>query len=175
MQNQIKPFIKWAGGKQKLLENIRTTYPQNIIRYCEPFVGGGAVLLDILEHYAPKEVLINDINPELINAYLQVQKNPEDLILHLNGLQKCFLSAVPEIRRQIYLEKRTRFNRLLSESDAKYACEKAALFIFLNKTCFNGLYRVNQKGEYMEHLYSIQDLEQGILLSSIGGRIPRPL
>lgn len=148
MQNQIKPFVKWAGGKQKLLQNIRTTYPEQIFRYCEPFVGGGAVLLDVLAHHHPKDVLINDINPELINTYLQVQKRPEDLILHLHDIQKCFLNAEPEIRKQIYLEKRKRFNALLSSSGNQYATEKASLFIFLNKTCFNGLYRVNQKGEY---------------------------
>ncbi|MBR1554684.1 MAG: DNA adenine methylase [Oscillospiraceae bacterium] len=148
MQNQIKPFIKWAGGKQKLLQNIRTTYPEKIVRYCEPFVGGGAVLLDVLANHHPQNVLINDINPELINAYIQVQKSPEDLIQSLHQLENCFLNAEPDTRKQIYLEKRNRFNALLSHSGNQYAIEKASLFIFLNKTCFNGLYRVNQKGEY---------------------------
>lgn len=68
-----KPFVKWAGGKSQLLSEIRKKYPQQVNKYCEPFVGGGAVLFDILQKFQPKEVLINDINKELINTYLQVK------------------------------------------------------------------------------------------------------
>ena len=70
MYTTVKPFIKWAGGKSQLLEEIRKKYPAKIERYCEPFVGGGAVLLDVLANFQPKEVLINDINPELTNTYI---------------------------------------------------------------------------------------------------------
>ena len=72
MYRTVKPFIKWAGGKSQLLDTIREKYPKTIERYCEPFVGGGAVLIDVLANFQPKEVLINDINPELTNTYTQI-------------------------------------------------------------------------------------------------------
>ena len=108
-----KPFLKWVGGKTQLLDEISKYYPEKIEKYCEPFVGGGAVLFDVLTKFQPKEVLINDINPELTNAYVQIKDNVNDLIL--------------------------------AKEDS---VEKAALMIYLNKTCFNGLYRVNGKGLY---------------------------
>ena len=74
-----KPFIKWVGGKTQLLPEIRQKYPEHITRYCEPFVGGGAVLFDVLQEFHPQEVLINDINPELINLYLQIKKNVKNI------------------------------------------------------------------------------------------------
>ena len=74
-----KPFIKWVGGKSQLLEEIREKYPSEIEKYCEPFVGGGAVLFDILSKKHPKTVLINDINKELINAYSQIKDNCDDM------------------------------------------------------------------------------------------------
>ena len=110
MQNQVRPFVKWAGGKQQLLPEIRKTYPKKMIKYCEPFVGGGAVLFDILEKFSPEAVLINDINPELINTYWQVQQNPEKLIEKLEILQQQFFTADSSGRKQMYLEKRKRFN-----------------------------------------------------------------
>ena len=76
----VKPFLKWAGGKSQLINNIRTKYPQKVEQYCEPFVGGGAVLLDVLANLHPSKVFINDINAELINTYYQVQNNVEGLI-----------------------------------------------------------------------------------------------
>lgn len=141
----VKPFIKWAGGKSQLLNEIRLKYPQKIDRYCEPFVGGGAVLLDILANLNPGEVIINDINSSLINTYHQVQKNVELLISQLEDMQAEFWSADIEKRKIIYMQNRDRFNRLMNDNDC---VEKAALFIFLNKTCFNGLYRVNRKGQF---------------------------
>lgn len=130
MQNKVRPFVKWAGGKQKLLEKIRKTYPEEIIRYCEPFVGGGAVLLDILEHHAPEEVLINDINPELINTYRKIQAQPEDIIQHLAKLEQQFLPADTETRKQIYLEKRKRFNALLPDTGKKTVWKKPCFLFF---------------------------------------------
>lgn len=93
-----KPFIKWAGGKTQLLPEIRLKYPENISRYCEPFVGGGAVLLDILQTFHPQEVLINDINPELMNSYSQIKDNCEELIHVLSRLQKKYTAAVTRWR-----------------------------------------------------------------------------
>lgn len=144
----IKPFVKWAGGKSQLLPEIRKKYPQTIKKYCEPFVGGGAVLLDILANFHPEEVLINDINAELVNVYKQVRDNSDYLISQLRELQEIFWNADIENRKSIYLEKRACFNDIIINSDGQLELEKAVLFIFLNKTCFNGLYRVNSKGIY---------------------------
>lgn len=141
-----KPFVKWVGGKSQLLEEIRKKYPQKIERYCEPFVGGGAVLFDILQKFQPKEVLINDINKELINTYLQVKNHCEELINQLNELQTQYKKLDQEDRKLLFYEKRTRYNALKVNGDELENLEKATLFIFLNKTCFNGLYRVNSKG-----------------------------
>lgn len=141
-----KPFVKWVGGKSQLLEEIRKKYPQKIERYCEPFVGGGAVLFDILQKFQPKEVLINDINKELINTYLQVKNHCEELINQLNELQTQYKKLGQEDRKVLFYEKRTRYNALKVNGDELENLEKATLFIFLNKTCFNGLYRVNSKG-----------------------------
>lgn len=141
-----KPFIKWVGGKSQLLEEIRKKYPQKIEKYCEPFVGGGAVLFDILQKFQPSEVLINDINKELINTYLQVKNHCEELINKLNELQTQYKKLGQEDRKVLFYEQRTRYNALKVNGDELENLEKATLFIFLNKTCFNGLYRVNSKG-----------------------------
>ena len=140
----VKPFIKWAGGKSQLLSEIRTKYPQKIERYCEPFVGGGAVLLDVLANYNPNEVIINDINAALINTYQQVQSNVDALISQLDKMQSEFWKADSELRKTLYTDNREKFNSLINCKDNNL--DKASLFIFLNKTCFNGLYRVNHKG-----------------------------
>lgn len=142
----VKPFIKWAGGKSQLLNEIRAKYPETIEKYCEPFVGGGAVLLDVLANFQPKEVLINDINAELANTYLQIKNSVDELIEMLSEMQDSFWGKNDDERKAMYLAKRERFNVLKVNGDEKINIEEAALFIFLNKTCFNGLYRVNSKG-----------------------------
>ena len=141
-----KPFVKWVGGKSQLLDEIRKRYPSQIEKYCEPFVGGGAVLFDILQKFQPKKVLINDINKELINTYYQVKNNCEDLISQLNELQEKYKGLALEEKKKLFYEKRNRFNELKVNENEVENLEKATLFIFLNKTCFNGLYRVNSKG-----------------------------
>ena len=142
----VKPFIKWAGGKSQLLNEIRAKYPETIDKYCEPFVGGGAVLLDVLANCHPKEVLINDINAELVNTYMKIKNNVDELINLLSDMQDSFWAKNDIDRKAMYLAKRERFNDLKVNGDEQINLEKAALFIFLNKTCFNGLYRVNSKG-----------------------------
>lgn len=146
MLKTIKPFIKWAGGKSQLIDVIREKYPTKIKKYCEPFVGGGAVLLDILANYSPEEVMINDINSELTNVYIQIKDNVENLIIILSNMQKEFWDMNNEQRKEYYLDARSEFNDLVKQD--VQTVEKAGLFIFLNKTCFNGLYRVNSKGFY---------------------------
>lgn len=141
-----KPFVKWVGGKSQLLEEIRKKYPLQIEKYCEPFVGGGAVLFDVLQKFQPKEVLINDINKELINTYFQVKNHCEELIEYLNELQSQYRNFTQEEKKELFYEKRKLYNELKVNGDGVENLEKAALFVFLNKTCFNGLYRVNSKG-----------------------------
>lgn len=146
MKQEAKPFIKWVGGKTQLLDEIRKYYPSQMDKYCEPFVGGGAVLFDVLSRLAPKKVLINDINGELINTYCQIKTNCSDLIALLADLQERYWNSSLEENKSLFLEKRERFNSLKVNGNKKENLEKAALFIFLNKTCFNGLFRVNTKG-----------------------------
>ncbi|MCI5523159.1 MAG: Dam family site-specific DNA-(adenine-N6)-methyltransferase [Spirochaetia bacterium] len=141
-----KPFIKWAGGKTQLLEEIRSKYPSRIEKYCEPFTGGGAVLFDVLQKSYPEQVLINDINKELINTYQQLRDNSDSLIELLSDLQKTYKLHTTEENKILFYEKRDRYNELKVNGNDAENLEKAALFIFLNKTSFNGLYRVNSKG-----------------------------
>ncbi|MCM1512344.1 MAG: DNA adenine methylase [Oxalobacter formigenes] len=144
----MKPFLKWAGGKGQLLKEIERYYPFNegITKYAEPFVGGGAVLFDILGRYDVKEVYISDINAELINTYKVIQNAIDDLVRLLLLYQAEYTPLHSALRRQYYIGKREKFNNLKVNRNEKENIEKAALMIFLNKTCFNGLYRVNRKG-----------------------------
>jgi len=145
-----KPFIKWAGGKSQLLNEIDNVIPVEIketeFTYIEPFVGGGSVLFWILQTYPNiKKAVINDINTDLINTYKTIKENVEDLILILEKWEKEYhsLESYPDKKKTYYYDKRSLFNKRKSE-----ATEQAALFIFLNRTCFNGLYRVNRKNEF---------------------------
>jgi len=145
-----KPFIKWAGGKGQLLHEIRAKYPvglgRHINKYAEPFIGGGAVLFDVLNNYHLKEIYISDINKELIHTYIGVQKAVDELLHELDSLEVKYLPSNNDERKDIYYKNRDRFNSLKSNDDK--SIELAALFIFLNRTCFNGLYRVNSKGGF---------------------------
>lgn len=145
----VKPFLKWAGGKGQLLSEIEKYYPfesGKITKYAEPFVGGGAVLFDILSKYDLEEVYISDINAELINTYCIIRDDIDSLIEMLYGIQNDFIRLNTENRKAYYMHKRKLFNDLKVNGDERKNIEKAALMIFLNKTCFNGLYRVNKKG-----------------------------
>ena len=148
MQSTAHPFVKWAGGKTQLLPEIRKHYPHRIKKYCEPFVGGGAVLFDVLQKCHPEEVLVNDVNAELINTYSQIKNNCGNLAEQLSELQQKYKSQTLEENKILFYENRIRYNELKINRDDAENLEKAALFIFLNKTCFNGLYRVNKKGEF---------------------------
>ncbi|MEG0586205.1 MAG: DNA adenine methylase [Christensenellaceae bacterium] len=147
---QLKPFIKWAGGKGQLLKDIESTYPagleKEITKYAEPFVGGGAVLFDIISNFDLDEVYISDTNAELINAYRIIKGNVDALIKLLYVMQQEYIPLDIEARKVYYGRQRQHFNDLKIMDNEKLNIEKAALFIFLNKTCFNGLYRVNRRG-----------------------------
>ena len=145
----VKPFLKWAGGKGQLLKEIECYYPfaeGNITKYAEPFVGGGAVLFDILSKFDLKEVYISDINAELINTYRIIRDDVDALIKMLYAMQNEFIPLDTDSRKIYYNEKRERFNDLKINVNENINIEKATLMIFLNKTCFNGLFRVNKKG-----------------------------
>lgn len=146
---QTKPFIKWVGGKTQLLDDIKKSLPRDFsqrkeVTYVEPFVGGGAVLFWILQEYPNiTRAIINDINAELICTYRVIKNDVENLIIELARLQAEYLSLDEIYRKNYFLAQRERFNEKHGSE-----LEKAALFIFLNRTCFNGLYRVNSKGKF---------------------------
>ena len=144
-----RPFIKWVGGKTQLLDEVRKSLPRDFasrqnITYVEPFVGGGAVMFWILQAYPNIErAVINDINQELICTYRVIKESVEKLIPELTHIQDEYIHLGADDRKTYFMEKRARFNTKQTNS-----LETAALFIFLNRTCFNGLYRVNSKGEF---------------------------
>ena len=145
-----KPFLKWAGGKTQLINDIEKSIPQELVRskftYIEPFVGSGAVLFWMLNNFPNLEkAVINDINEDLINTYKTIANKPKELISILQILQNEFhnLEGNEENKKLYYYQKRALYNTRKEEQSGQ-----AALFIFLNRTCFNGLYRVNRKNEY---------------------------
>ncbi|MDD5011355.1 MAG: Dam family site-specific DNA-(adenine-N6)-methyltransferase, partial [Phycisphaerae bacterium] len=145
-----KPFLKWAGGKTQLLNEIEKHLPKGIstgqiTRYVEPFVGGGAAFFHIAQNYPNiKEFYLYDINDDLVNCYNAVKTNVHILIRELNKLAEEFLLLNKEQRREFYIRTRSEFNRTKHKNGIK----SSAKLIFLNKTCFNGLYRVNSKDEF---------------------------
>ena len=146
---KIKPFLKWAGGKGQLLAEIEKYYPfkdGKITKYAEPFVGGGAVLFDILNKFDLEDAYISDINAELINTYRIIRDDIDELVAILTVMQSEFVPMDTERRKVYYMARRERFNDLKVSGNDSVDIEKAALLIFLNKTCFNGLFRVNKKG-----------------------------
>lgn len=152
-----KPFLKWAGGKSQLIKEIENNLPDELVqgkinRYIEPFVGGGAIFLYIAQLGKVEEFFICDINPELILAYKTIQTNVEDLIKRLFKLQDNYLSFDVEERKQYFYEIRDQFNLHRQPIDVQTYhpdwIERTAQLIFLNRTCFNGLFRVNSKGEF---------------------------
>lgn len=141
-----KPFLKWAGGKTQLLNVIEKALPEKItsqnFTYIEPFVGSGAVLFWMLRNFTNLErAVINDINGDLINTYRVIAEKPNELIALLEKFQTDFhkFEDNAERKKAYYYAKRTAFN-----SRNKNRIEQAALFVFLNRTCFNGLFRVNK-------------------------------
>lgn len=130
------PFVKWAGGKRQLLESLSLRMPEEYKDYYEPFVGGGALLF----HQKPTWAFINDINRELIHAYTEIRDHMDQLTVVLSSMDQVTCT------KEFYYEMRERYNDKLKTKD--YDTEMAALFIYLNKHCFNGLYRVNQKGQF---------------------------
>lgn len=132
----IAPFVKWAGGKRQLLPQIKERMPKKYHCYYEPFVGGGAVIFGL----QPKRAVINDINKALINTYQSICREPEEFLKAVNQLDE----EIWEDGKAYYYSLREHYNDKLMR--AEYDVELAALFVYINKHCFNGLYRVNGKG-----------------------------
>lgn len=149
---KVRPFVKWAGGKNKLIPQMEQYYPKELKEnkidvYIEPFVGGGAILIDILKKYNIKKAYAFDINKNLINCYNIIKDKVESLVLELKKLEEEYLKLDDENRKEYYYDIRKKYNSINIENENE-ALEKTTYFIFLNKTCFNGLYRENRRGQF---------------------------
>lgn len=138
MNIQIPKFVKWAGGKGQLLEQFEPLFPKKFKNYFEPFVGSGAVFFYIIQTFKPSKIVLSDINEELINAYKVIRNDVERLIVELKQHKEYHLNE----GKKYYLTIRA------TNPTELPALERAARFIYLNKTCFNGLYRVNSEGKF---------------------------
>ncbi len=153
-----KPFLKWAGGKGQLLEALENLFPveihsKKIKKYAEPFIGGGALFFHVAQNYPNiEEFYVSDVNPELILVYKTVQKDVESLIAQLETMELEYHELTAIEQKNYFYNKRKNFNNNLSKFDLKEFhadwVTRTATLIFLNRTCFNGLFRVNSKGEF---------------------------
>lgn len=148
MDKKIYPFVKWAGGKRQLLPIINENLPSELLsgkitKYIEPFVGGGAVLFDLIQKFEFEQIVINDFNLDLINLYKAIKYDVDTLINKLEIIVEEYLNLDTDMRAEYYYNIRKLFNNTPSGS-----IDKSVYLLFLNKTCFNGLYRVNSKNEF---------------------------
>ena len=155
--NVVKPILKWAGGKGQLLDKIAKHLPKELIEenidyYIEPFIGGGAVFFWIAQNFNIKEFYLSDINQELIILYKTIQKDVDSLVEELERIEDEYLILSEEKRKIYFLNKRENYNNFKNVIDIKNFnlswVRRVAETIFLNKTCFNGLFRVNKKGYF---------------------------
>lgn len=176
---QVKPFLKWAGGKGQLIKQISSYLPPalrtgRIKKYFEPFLGGGALFFWLAEQYDFEFSYLYEINPTVNLCYQVIQNNIGKLIKELNQLELEYFSASKQGKEKLYYDKREEFNVFLRRKTSNSIIRRTALLIFLNKTCFNGLYRVNSQGEFNvpfgryknpticneDNLYAVSDLLQ---------------
>jgi DNA adenine methylase len=156
--SNAKPFLKWAGGKSQLLKELEKRLPPSIIhkrtveRYVEPFLGGGAMFFFLKRHYQVGESFLFDKNRELIMAYKVIKNDYKELITDLSEMEDDHLQKSEEDRKENYYQIRETYNRQINDFDHHHYhngwIKRAGYLIFLNKTCFNGLFRQNQKGEF---------------------------
>ena len=155
---EARPFLKWAGGKSQLIEKLDNYFPLEmksgqIKKYAEPFVGGGALFFHVAQNYPSiEEFFISDVNDELILAYTTIKKEVESLISILKKLEEKYHALVDSEQKTFFYDQRSQYNEKLSginfkEFSSKWT-ERTAEIIFLNRTCFNGLFRVNAKGHF---------------------------
>jgi len=144
------PFVKWAGGKGQVIDILKANLPSGlgttITKYAEPFVGGGALLFALINEYCFEEIYINDNNKELMNVFRIIKEDCQSLIDRLQTLQTEYETLDVNEQQIYYYAQRDKFNEIALNDDT--AVVKASIFIFLNKTCFNGLYRVNKSGKF---------------------------
>ncbi len=155
---QAKPFLKWAGGKTQLLNDLEKQLPirikdtKIIKNYIEPFIGGGAFFFYLMNNYKIEKSLISDVNKEIIVGYLTIKNNHIELIENLRKIQSNYLAKTEGERKEYYYQIRNEYNKnILTFNYQEYNSswiERASQLIFLNKTCFNGLFRQNKKGEF---------------------------
>jgi len=156
---QARPFLKWAGGKGQLLEQFQVRFPTElngkgiIKRYYEPFLGSGAVFFWIMQNCKIEKAYINEFNPEIYLCYVAIQKNVEQVIKHLRNLENKYHRLDLAAQEAFYYQVRDKYNQTRRNIDfirynMKKFPERAAMTIFLNRTCFNGLYRMNSKDEF---------------------------
>lgn len=166
---RVKPFLKWAGGKSQIIDTVLSNFPADIKTYYEPFIGGGSVLIEFLSlveqnRLNVKKIYASDINPALVNCYKVIQNKVDALVEHMHLITSQYSSApastpkkgeriiVPETideavskgKPYVYYFYRNKYNTIRSNTKCDVEC--AALFIFLNKTCFRGLYREGRNG-----------------------------
>lgn len=156
-KTKAKPFLKWAGGKGQLIRQFHEFYPkdlffQKIDKYVEPFIGGGAIFFDIMQNFKLNSAYISDVNKDLILTYKVIQQNPEILCNILEQYQHEYDKTIQDYRNELFLSIRKQFNTQRLEINYNQISNnwitRAAQLIFLNKTCFNGLYGLNSKGEF---------------------------
>lgn len=157
-------FLKWPGGKRRLIEQMESKIPKDINNYYEPFMGAASVFFHIKQKFNPKQCTISDLNEDLVNVFISVRDNPKELMRHLEKLKK-------DHSEENYYLIREKFNLKKFKG-----IKRSAVFIYLNKTCYNGMYRVNSKGEFnvpigryknpeiynKENILSASELLQGV-------------
>lgn len=144
-----KPFLKWAGGKSKLMPEINKYFNEPIVNYASVFLGSGADLFYVLEHHSkPKRVSVNDINQDLITCFECIKKDPDSIIQHLKNFQSEYYSKNYSDKENMYYFFRSEFNNYKEKNLKHLPYYMSAIFIFLNKTGYNGLQRFNKKGGY---------------------------
>jgi DNA adenine methylase len=154
---RAKPFLKWAGGKRQLLAQLEVHFPPQlrngeISRYTEPFVGSGALFFEVYQNYPIQECLLADVNPELILVYKTIQQDVNGLIDRLGEIEMHYLELDPDQRKDFYYQIRAGYNLQretfqYQEFDSEWIL-RAAYMLFLNRTGYNGLFRLNLKGEF---------------------------
>jgi len=158
-QAEASPFLKWAGGKTQLLEQLKNFFPKQlngkgeIKYYYEPFLGSGALFFWVMQNCAIEKAYINELNPEIYLCYRTIQRDVSAVVRHLKSLERKYHSLTAEGQESYYYKIRDLYNRSRDAINfKKYSRnlhpERVAMTIFLNRTCYNGLYRVNSKGEF---------------------------
>lgn len=152
-----RPFLKWVGGKTQLLGQLAKLLPSQLRggwrgRYFEPFLGGGALLFHLLEQSPSARASVSDLNPDLMLCYRVIRDQLDALLTELRPLAEAYLAADRTARKELFYSVRDQFNRQggaeLGQTESAASCRRAAQLLFLNKTCFNGLYRVNRRGAF---------------------------